>query len=563
MAEGITAEARGTKVKAESEAAEAPRKVQRMGVELEEGSQERPATCEGSQERPAACEGSQDDLAASSDVGTISDRRLQMEVQAILATKVQDLGQVTVGQMRSKLEQRLGLDGGALGARKQLRRRVSRVLQDEVVKKTGRSADCDRIVRALVEFEAYPAEVRQMLIEGLPHAVQAIQPGLRDEGDPPELHSHQVRLLGIVRDALGEARGHTASMEAASAARVVAAEAELSACRASCASATAAEIAAQAQFESAEARERNLDNEVEHAMAQLSAAEARVQGAGDQVAVLQSRRSIAVVLQDGPLKALLQGIWQDDGEGDAAVSAVLPYLREENADEALLAAAPASLRKRPNQRSAFDSLTVQSVKEFVAAQISAIESELAAGIESMADADRLAAAAMLRATRVRAANQASKVAAARSDAEEAAHTRRTAEADLARHRMGTIDLFRELEHLRAKVEELDNLVAMIDSWIAHRRLDGGRVATSSDVQTTCTGTIVDDPTLTGQAQLAEQSPSCLDDSTACLPASTKSQTTMCMPGSPQKAGSGEFLGAESEESSPARLRHIATPTRAV
>ncbi|CAE7394521.1 PGLP2, partial [Symbiodinium necroappetens] len=82
----------------------------------------------------------------------IPDARLIAEVQSILVNV--DLQSMTLGALRARLEGNLGLTDGALAARKRIRRRLSFVVHQEVLKKSQRSQQCEKVVKELVREAA-------------------------------------------------------------------------------------------------------------------------------------------------------------------------------------------------------------------------------------------------------------------------------------------------------------------------------------------------------------------------------------------------------------------------
>lgn len=480
----------------------------------------------------------------------IPERELQEQVQLLLAT-TGDLASTTLGQLRGALETRLGVAAGALAARRRVRRRVAKVVEEEVAKRMRRGPECDRVARALLDIPDYPSEVRQMLIDSLPHAAKApraappsteggdvvasgaepaseataegdgggegapggdglaegaaavsavdaeLPAGIADEGgestpqgheggtagasvakdatgcalvcssivtEPPRaLHPHQVRLLGIARDALQDALAAAVQAEAGLSMQVEANQQTLAAHRAQCAAATTADVAAKAVVDSMKARSKALEREVTASKAKLTAAQAQVSQAGSKASALKGRLGIATYLREGPLLTVLDGSWRSDMERDEAISAVLAFHAEEGGDGALAAALPSSLRRRPKSRSAFDAMAVRNLAEFFDQKVGEIQA-LVEGASVAADAD--AAAAMLSATRERSEAQAAKCVEAQDAAKAAADARRAVEAELARQWSQTRELFGELDSTRGRVQELTAVLAMVEGWIA-------------------------------------------------------------------------------------------------
>merc|ERR1719401_521375 len=82
-----------------------------------------------------------------------------------------------------------------------------------------RAADLERVTQALLEIEHYPAGARQMLMDGLPCALECPAGG--------ERHAYQEQFGTIVRDALCDAGRQAAETHAAAERSEAAAAAQL------------------------------------------------------------------------------------------------------------------------------------------------------------------------------------------------------------------------------------------------------------------------------------------------------------------------------------------------
>jgi hypothetical protein len=287
----------------------------------------------------------------------VPDGQLRTELQALLVGI--DLASVTVGQLRGRLEERLGLVTGALASRKRLRRQVSWAVQEEVAKKAKRSTDCDRIVKALIEFQDYPESTRQMLIDSLPAATSYI-------GEP---HPHQAQLLQIVNDALVDARRGIEDKIEVCQMGLRSAEEEHLATFARTAETEAVEASKAAGVTAAEtALETPLDC-VRHAEENAKQASVRLQATADEAAALRDRRRVLSDVVDGPLQTLLDGTWTDESAREASLGVLQEHLGELGAESAMLDAVAVALVRQPQERGVFDNVTADEVKRLLVERV--------------------------------------------------------------------------------------------------------------------------------------------------------------------------------------------------
>jgi len=396
----------------------------------------------------------------------VPDSRLRAEVQSLLVG-VDDLATTTVGQLRGSLEDRLGLDSGTLVSKRRLKRQLSRVVHDEVLKKTQRTPELARIVKALVEFEEYPAPLRQMLIDGLPHAAARLP--AQDGGGAP--HEHQARLLSIASDAILDARDRAATSQADREAQAADAEVTLREREEAGAAATAHEAAARARAQEAAARARDLEQEAAVAKEQLARAETAVKEAAQKAAKARQDGQIAAALRDGPLTLLRLGDGPEGKEKENAVIALQVYLSdpETNSEGSLISAAPTALRRNRGERSSFDQLTVECISECLEERVRLGDPELVAREESNKECDHLAASAMLDAMVSTAAEQNNVLADAKAAVEAAAAATVAAEAALTEQRTAVGTSAADRDVATAKRQELDEVLAIVDLMIFGRK----------------------------------------------------------------------------------------------
>ncbi|CAK0890126.1 unnamed protein product, partial [Prorocentrum cordatum] len=383
----------------------------------------------------------------------IPEPQLHAEVQALVVSA--NLESTTVGQLRAALEKRLGLQVGSLGSRKSLRRRVCQLFQQEVLKKAQRGADCERIAKALVDYDDYPADVRQMLIESLPHAMRA-----------RPLHAHQVRLLGIANDALGDYRGQLSGLLTSSEAQCELAEAEERGRQAARHGAASAEAQAEATAGAAKALLEDAVAEVTRTEHQLEQAEQMMQVAAEEVAELQRAREAIVRVSDGPFRLLMRGEWAGKEDLERAFAAVQQHFENYNAEEALLAAAGIALRQRPSERTRFDEITLSSLEETLSGHLGSCEARLAEKPEFQAESKRLAASALLGVVVQRQQEQFAASKAAHDAHAEASAARRAAEVELAAASAAVAAARCEQARLKEGLDALDQTLALLARIIA-------------------------------------------------------------------------------------------------
>jgi hypothetical protein len=381
----------------------------------------------------------------------VSERRLRSEVQALLVGV--ELSSVTLGKLREQVEGRLGLEAGALSARKRLRRQVTWVVQQEVVCKSQRSPICERIAKALVQYSSYPDSARQMLLAALPEAA------LYRDGAP---HDHQVRLLETIREVISESSRSIEPGLAACKERRGSAEAEMQLHEAACNRALtalanserAAELAGQ-MMQSAELDRKQAQEELEEAQKVLH-------GSAD----IQQHRADLVALVEGPLETVLKGSWGDDtAMRDSALVAVQGRLRELGAESALIDAVPIALARLPSERGMFDGFTAASVTKTFADKIAKLDGQLEPTSREAAEANSLGAAALLSASQERVEGLVADVEAARLAGSKAHSEHQSLLAQAAEQRLVSDSQDEECRLLTARLEELAETISMVDQLI--------------------------------------------------------------------------------------------------
>ncbi|CAJ1421973.1 unnamed protein product [Effrenium voratum] len=293
----------------------------------------------------------------------IPDEALMAEVQSLLMGA--DLAGITVGQLRARLEGNLGLSAGTLAARK-FRRRISFLVHREVLKKSQRSEECEKIAEELLRLDL-PMPVRQMLIDSLHHSVSM--------ADGTELHPHQVRLLSIARDALLEGQNQLDMAQQQCKDGLLAAEAELRKQDQAGAAARSDAFAANEVASRATAAFNETEAEVADMQKDLESATQRAKDAVEESGRLQGeRRRVGQVSLE--LGRLAQGTWSSEEEWWECFALLQQHMLDTGAESSLLTAATVSLKKRPAERSDFDAMAVDGVTGFLQDQLAAADQHL-------------------------------------------------------------------------------------------------------------------------------------------------------------------------------------------
>jgi len=401
----------------------------------------------------------------------VPDSRLRDEVQALLIGL--DLTTTTIGELRGRLEVRLGLDAGMLASRKSLRRRVCFVVQHEVLRKTSRSAECESLVKELLQLE--DAAVRQMLIDSLPHA--ALVAGSHDALQP-----YQLRLLGIVQDALVERRTSLDTEASALEAEARSAEAELQSQDAAIAALVSAETAAKAASARAKALVEESEAETAQLTQELESAAGKITKTLKESERLREERAGFEAIQKGPADVLAKGTWDSDQAWWEAFAALQQHLLDTGAESSLLDAATVSLKKRPADRSPFDNMAVNGMTGFLDEQLTAADAKLAqrGRIEMEAETSKMSLSSLVDAMRARLVNF--NQAAADAVAAEVTITQQLESTKTALPQRHDAAVQLQASHQQAveKLRSLDEALSLLDRWISGNEVPGLSGKTSDE-----------------------------------------------------------------------------------
>jgi len=394
--------------------------------------------------------------------------QVRTEIQALLAGIDLYSQTITIGKLRGDLEKRLGLSVGALCG-KRSKKQVAKILQDEVQNKL-KSNDFEKIARALREYGEYPSHTKNMLLEGLPHALSRV-------GGVP--HAHQVRFLSIVHDALVDARRYAQDRLTACEGRVDSAQAEL--CEREHARDDCVEALKDARADAAEkklslgmAERAEADDEEEHRNAKR-----KRQDLAEELSSLQQQREELVVGLGGPLQLLTDGTWQDEKARDSAVMTVLVYLGKMKAENTLFAASPHALNKYPKNRGAFDLAVVDAITGIMNEKVELLDgrlNEIRSNLLGQADVTALTTLAMLDLDRAKTADQRAALADSEASVESAVAACGIAESRLSEQFAEVAARKSEQVPASEKVQQLDETLELVSRLMVAAAAEGSNEA---------------------------------------------------------------------------------------
>jgi len=391
----------------------------------------------------------------------IPDARLIAEVQSILVNV--DLQSMTLGALRARLEGNLGLTDGALAARKRIRRRLSFVVHQEVLKKSQRSQQCEKVVKEILRLDDYPLPARQMLIESLHHSICT-------NGDTT-LHPHQVRLLGIARDALLDGKSKLEAAKVTIEEALQKAEMDLAAQDSATTAALASEVSACHSAAAAEAAAKETEIEVAETEQELERKRGLAKDVIQETAALQKRR-LKASEAEASLKCLAEGTWAREEEWWECFAALQQHLLDTGAENSLLTAATLALKKKPGERSSFHAVAVEGVGNFFSQQLETADQELVqqSRLEMEAEATILGIEALLTATRQRACQRREAADAGAASKESMQSAARQAEKCLQASKEAVAQKQQEQVDLEGRLTPINEALELVGAWMAGNAL---------------------------------------------------------------------------------------------
>jgi len=236
----------------------------------------------------------------------------------------------------------------------------------------GRKTDLEVVLATLKDAKAYPAPgyskaSREMLAAGLPHAAGT--------------HEYQQGMLKLVTQLLHTARTAAASDQIALTEKAKLAEERVS----------VAEVALSEAEQATTARRQERDSKVKAAKAAQAVAtqaQAYHESLVEARRLVEGARSVVLRRRDASLAAgeALRKFGSGELE-ESPAEQVLAVFREEQAEEALLTAAPHALKVQPSNRGYFDGIVVKEATSFLEQVATTATQQLESGREEAKDAE--------------------------------------------------------------------------------------------------------------------------------------------------------------------------------
>lgn len=222
------------------------------------------------------------------------------------------------------------------------------------------------VLSAVGTFEHLGEDVRTMLLSALPHAVATLA----------ARHRFQQEFLALVQGVLQD--GRAVSLDAKKGVMQEKTEAELQSAEAVQAieNAKVALVAAAEGVTAAAEKSAEAAGAAQKAEVQQKEMEQTTAGVLEKIKQLQDEQAKAGAVAEGSLRMLLEGGWDDEEVKTMAVEAVTGFLSEIKASVPVVAAAPHALGTKPQDRQAFDTVSVDAIKEIFDRQLATVEHKL-------------------------------------------------------------------------------------------------------------------------------------------------------------------------------------------
>lgn len=216
--------------------------------------------------------------------------------------------------------------------------------------------------------------VKQMFLAALPNLFG------------PDLHAYQKETAAMLRKSLEHARAAAGEVQVEATQRVMEARTVLETFQADVADTTACEDAARSvlhekttALESAQAvveMEEKLCEEAKKAKDLIAEEREKLEAAKNEIESVQN----------GSLRMLLDGGWEDVEVRDACIEGVCSYLKNADTDVVLMASLPKALARRPADYGEFDKITIEETLRVFGDKIQSFTVQLSEGEERFEDA---------------------------------------------------------------------------------------------------------------------------------------------------------------------------------
>lgn len=210
-------------------------------------------------------------------------------------------------------------------------------------------------IAVLQAFDACATTDWKMLIAGLPHAIE-------EKAD--KRHKFQCMILELMNAALHDSKKHTTTIQAASAAKVQEAEAELEARKMQAKEAVSAEELTAAALDAKVTALAAARDDLKKGEEKLRPANTENAKVAKRLEECKKERDQASFVVEATLNLLRSGELAD--ERDESIDNLRTFLQKIKVEDTLIAAMPGVYRVKPESRRAFDQFADQAIEKAAA-----------------------------------------------------------------------------------------------------------------------------------------------------------------------------------------------------
>lgn len=229
------------------------------------------------------------------------------------------------------------------------------------------------VAAAIKDLHDCKESVRQMLLVALPSSFG------------PDLHPYQQETGAMIRKSLEQARVNAGEARVVASQRVQEAQTVLEALQAD-------KQSTESDVEAAQSALSDKTVFLEAARTSVTSEETLCEAAKDALSGVEAERQkqeaakgAVESIQNGSLRMLLDGGWEDEEVRDMCIDGVCSYLNQENADAVLLAALPKALARRPAEYGVFDKIAIEEASRVMSEKLAKCTADLAQGEEQFED----------------------------------------------------------------------------------------------------------------------------------------------------------------------------------
>jgi len=213
-------------------------------------------------------------------------------------------------------------------------------------------------VRAVVEtLDTFPADARQVFLEGLPGSVAG---------------TGGILLAAALQDA--NAAASKASEEASAAAEEAANELDM--VKTALEEVSSSVETTQAEAEKTESISKAAAKVAKEAEREHNFSEKAAASQTKEWAAVREEQARAAAVLGGSFRLLEAGGWEDEEVKVASVQAVEDFLNDINAEKVLIAALPIAISAKPDSRKPFDAMAVEAAGKVLASHLAGLEAKV-------------------------------------------------------------------------------------------------------------------------------------------------------------------------------------------